>query len=245
MSTGQIGGEEAVASGQQVPDVETVAMATGLLSHLWSRPLPEETLVWAEGVDLLAETHRRLGTDSQRELVDLVKANDESSGLLDVYERLFVGPGQTPCPPYESFWREDVSVEIRRTLMGPCTAELKELYHELELQVSASSCELPDHVVIELEALSFALSLEGADEVAERLFTEHLVVFLPRLCRAVVHEAENAFYRDLAALDPRLAGRDQGLLCPCQNRLMMPRRRCWSSCVTTWAAPMRLHGWPG
>jgi TorA maturation chaperone TorD len=191
------GGIEALSS-PQVPDVETIMTAAGLLSHFWTRPVVEETSIWVECAELLADTQLRLGTE--RELLALVNARDESPELADEYERLFVGPGQVPCPPYESFWREDVPVDIRRTLMGPCTAELKELYGELELQVATGSCELADHVAIELEALSYALSLEGADDLARRLVDEHLAVFLPRLCRAVGHETENAFYRDLAAL---------------------------------------------
>ena len=125
---------------------------------------------------------------------------DESVGLLEEYEQLFVGPGQVPCPPYESFWREDVPIDIRRTLMGPCTAELKGLYQQLGLQVSSGSCELPDHVAIELEALAYALSGEATGQVARRLFNEHLGRWLPRLCRAVAKEAESPFYRELAAL---------------------------------------------
>ncbi len=125
---------------------------------------------------------------------------EDVPALLEEYERLFVGPGQVPCPPYESFWREDVPVDIRRTLMGPCTADLKRAYLDLGLQVSSSSGELPDHVAIELEALAYALSFEETAPVARQLFEEHLAQWLPRLCRAVAHEAEEGFYRDLAVL---------------------------------------------
>jgi TorA maturation chaperone TorD len=162
--------------------------------------LPAEVEIWAEAGAFLAETHRLVSSEPACEPVELAGGAVDSSELLDEYERLFVGPGQVPCPPYESFWREDVPVDIRRTLMGPCTAELKELYRELGLQVSASSCELPDHVAIELEALAYSLSSDEMGAVASRLFGEHLARFLPRFCRAVAHDAESSFYRDLAAL---------------------------------------------
>lgn len=178
---------------------DTVSLAADLLSHLWSRPVPAEVETWAEAREVLAETHSLISSTPAREPVQLPESG-EVAGLLDGYENLFVGPGQVPCPPYESFWREDVPVDIRRTLMGPCTAELKDLYRELGLQVSAGSGELPDHVAIELEALAYALASPETEGVARRICQEHLAQFVPRLCRAVTHDAESAFYRDLASL---------------------------------------------
>jgi TorA maturation chaperone TorD len=84
--------------------------------------------------------------------------------------------------------------------MGPCTAELKEIYSDLGLQMSSQSVELPDHIAIELEAMAYALSFEETAPVARRIFEEHLARWLPRLCRAVAHEVEEGFYRDLAVL---------------------------------------------
>ncbi len=191
---------EEIASGSVRPSRETVVAAVDLLSHFWSRPVAAEVEIWSEAGDLTAELHRLLSSASVVEAVKAPRSLEEALELLDEYERLFVGPGQVPCPPYESFWREDVPVDIRRTLLGPCTAELKELYLELSLQVSSQSGELPDHVAIELEAIGYALAFEETGTVAKRLFDEHLSRFLPRLCRAVSHDAESPFYRDLAAL---------------------------------------------
>ena len=83
------------------------------------------------------DTHRAISSSRHERPVGSPTDLEESVGLLDEYERLFVGPGQVPCPPYESFWREDVPVDIRRTLMGPCTAELRGLYQELGLEISS------------------------------------------------------------------------------------------------------------
>ena len=187
-------------SATDLPTAETILAAVDLLSHYWSRPVADEVERWAEARELEAETHRLISSEPARSPAGVPEGAEETIVLLEEYERLFVGPGQVPCPPYESFWREDVPVDIRRTLMGPCTAELKTIYRELGLQVSSGSCELPDHVAIELEALAYALSLEGSEPVARRLFEDHLGQFLPRLCRAVTHDAAVAFYRDLAAL---------------------------------------------
>jgi TorA maturation chaperone TorD len=182
------------------PAATVVIAAVDLLSHFWTRPVATEMEIWSEAGEIEAETHRLIASDPASEPLRVPSSLEESLELLDEYERLFVGPGQVPCPPYESFWREDVSVDIRRTLMGPCTAELKELYCELGLQVSSLSGELPDHVAVELEAIAYAVLFEETGAVAKRLFDEHLCLFLPRLCRAVSHDALSPFYRGLAAL---------------------------------------------
>ena len=196
------------APGKQISDVpagtdkveaETILAAVDLLSHFWSRPVADEVAIWAAARDLEAETDSRISSDPLREPVR-VPDLEEVPGLLDEYERLFVGPGQVPCPPYESFWREDVPVDIRRTLMGPCTTELKQIYADLGLQVSSQSVELPDHIAIELEAMAYTLSFEETAPLARQIFEEHLARWLPRLCRALAHEAAEDFYHDLAVL---------------------------------------------
>ena len=186
-------------SGTDETGPETILAAVDLLAHFWSRPVSDEVASWAEARDLEAETDSRISSDPLREPV-IVPDLEEVPALLDEYERLFVGPGQVPCPPYESFWREDVPVDIRRTLMGPCTADLKRMYLELGLRVSSRAGELPDHIAIELEAMAYALSFDETGPVARQIFEEHLAQWLPRLCRAVAHEAEQSFYRNLAVL---------------------------------------------
>jgi TorA maturation chaperone TorD len=174
-----------------------VALAS-LLSHWWSRPVPAEVTGWP-GAAELADLEAHVGTRGVANTAVLAMKSGGAS-LLDEYERLFVGPGPVPCPPYESFWREDVPLEVRRSLMGPCTAELRLIYGELGLEMAATSGEMPDHVAVELEALAFALSSTPTWPVAGAIWSDHLRRWLPRLCRAVAREAEAPFYRDLAPL---------------------------------------------
>ncbi|MGO9196175.1 MAG: molecular chaperone [Acidimicrobiales bacterium] len=201
-----VGVAEAVADakpeaepGSEPPETATIVAAVDLLSHLWSRPVAGEVQIWVDVTPVEAETHRRISSNPSRLPIRRPVDVDEALELLDEHERLFVGPGQVPCPPYESFWREDVPVDIRRTLMGPCTADLRQLYLELGLDLSSEGSELPDHVAVEFEALAYALSFEETAVVARRLL-EHLGHWLPRLCRAVAIETEHEFYRDLAAV---------------------------------------------
>lgn len=187
-----------VSQGLPPPNLDggTVIMALDLLSHWWSRPVGDEVAFWlgvAEAEEFVAD---KMAAGQWRPSSEL----DSVERLLEEYERLFVGPGQVPCPPYESYWRNDVPVEIRRSLMGPCTADLMRLYGEIGLEVAPRSGALPDEIAIELEALAFSLSLEGATAVSRTILFDHLGRWLPQLCRAVAHEAQTPFYKTLPSL---------------------------------------------
>ncbi|HUB71640.1 MAG TPA: molecular chaperone TorD family protein [Acidimicrobiales bacterium] len=190
-------------------DGSTAVAAADLLAHWWSRPVQDEVATWSEAAGLEVGVRDRAPTSPQ--LAPLAVSGQEL-GLLDEYERLFVGPGPVPCPPYESFWREDVPIDIRRSLMGPCTAQLRQLYRDLGIELAADSGELPDHVAVEFEALAFALSSDETSEVARAIWSDHLGHWLPRLCRAVSREAEARFYKDLAQLSLDWGASLQGLL---------------------------------
>ncbi len=177
-------------------DGGTAVAALDLLAHWWSRPEAHEVATWAAAGDIEAEVRRLMPGGRAAPLV--ASRHWELTGLLDEHERLFVGPGPVPCPPYESFWREDVPIDIRRSLMGPCTAELRQLYGTLGLEMASASPEMPDHVAVELEALAYALSSPATAAPAKALFFDHLRRWLPRLCRALAHETEGGFYGDLA-----------------------------------------------
>jgi TorA maturation chaperone TorD len=196
-------GEEAdvvVATSEAGPsallDGESVIMALDLLAHWWSRPTSEEVAVWLGAVESEQYVASKMAVGPWFPSQDI----DDVESMLDEYERLFVGPGPVPCPPYESYWRNDVSVDIRRSLMGPCTADLVRLYREIGLEVAPHTGELPDQIAIELEALAFSLSIEDAAAVSRAVFIDHLGKWFAQLCRAVTHAAELPFYKTLANL---------------------------------------------
>lgn len=175
------------------PQQGTAALAADLLAHWWSRPVALEVESWIAWRDASSDVAARLGAG-----VPAPKADDDVEALLAEYERLFVGPGPVPCPPYESYWRDDVPLHLRRSLMGPCTEDLRQLYQQIGLKVASTAGELPDHVAVELEALAFALKLPGAEPVAQALFANHILLWLPKLCRAVADGATRPFYQELA-----------------------------------------------
>lgn len=179
-----------------VLDERTVIMALDLLAHWWSRPISDEVDVWLGATESEGYVAGKMMVGPWYPSLDIAGVDS----LIDEYERLFVGPGPVPCPPYESYWRNDVSIDIRRSLMGPCTADLIRLYAEIGLEVIPHGGQLPDEIAIELEALAFSLSIGDATAVSRTLFFDHLGKWLPQLCRSVAREAEMPFYRTLADL---------------------------------------------
>jgi TorA maturation chaperone TorD len=179
------------------------ALAAQLLACWWSRPVEEETAVWAGAWSDAHLAGASLGRDrAEVESLERAAACDMSQ-LVEEYERLFVGPGRVPCPPYEALWRDEGQRREQGRLMSTATAAVARLYRSLDLAVRHDAHELPDHVAVELEALAYALDTEGPDEqIAQELLTQHLLIWMLKLCAAVEEEAQLGFYRSLARLTP-------------------------------------------
>jgi putative dimethyl sulfoxide reductase chaperone len=177
--------------------------AAAMLSHWWSRPVQSEVAAWDDEWLLACRLAEDLGLE-HREVADLAAARRSASAedLLDEYERLFVGPGRTPCPPYESLWQESRPGPEQGRLMGAASTAVADLYRQLGLDVAAGAHDLPDHIAIELEALAYAAGRDGpeGDRVAEALLGEHLSTWLPGFCTAVEEESGVPFYAALARL---------------------------------------------
>lgn len=174
-----------------------------LLAHWWSRPVAEETASWAGMWPDARAAAATLGRDEAE--VDSLEAAaaDDAGQLVEEYERLFVGPGRVPCPPYEALWRDDGRRREQGRLMSSATVGVIRLYRALDLAVRPDAHELPDHLVVELEALGYALGAGAAGEqTARQLLTGNLLVWTPKLCAAVEQESRLAFYRRLARLTP-------------------------------------------
>lgn len=179
------------------------AQAAYLLAHWWSRPLDDETAVWTDAWAAARLVSTALGRD--RAEVDSLEraAAGDAARLVEEFERLFVGPGRVPCPPYEALWRDDGQRREQGRLMSTATAAVARLYRGLDVAVSQDAHELPDHIVIELEALAYALDIEDSNEgTTHELLTQHLLIWTPKLCTAVEHETRLDFYRQLARMTP-------------------------------------------
>jgi putative dimethyl sulfoxide reductase chaperone len=196
------------------PGQSAIIASADLLAHWWSRPVTAEVTWWLGAAGIEEQVRRQFPGDADPGGGRLAYSAGQVPALLDEYERLFVGPGQVPCPPYESFWRDDVEIDLWHSLMGPCTADLRNLYREIGIDVNPAAGELPDHAAVEFEALAYALSRPDGGHVAGALVTDHLGQWMPRLCRAVAEHARHPYYSGLAAVTVDWLGHIQRHLAP-------------------------------
>ncbi len=171
-----------------------------LLTRWWSQPTDEERGAWdavwgdARGV---AES---LGLDiAPLDGLRTAAGATDPEFLLEEYERLFEGPGRVPCAPYESLWHADTREQ--GSLMGAPADAMSTLYRRIGLEVREDSHELPDHLLLECEALACALERDPAS--AGELLEDHLGVWIGPFCTAVTAATEEPFYVTLAELTPR------------------------------------------
>lgn len=178
------------------------AEAALLLSHWWSRPTAIEREIWAQSFVAAEDIAVDIGCelDPVRELADTL-ALSGTEAMLDEYERLFVGPGAPPCQPYESLWLGGPRRRDAGSVMGPAATAVSSIYDGLGLNLEDDAHELPDHVMIEWEALGFAL-YRGASDACDKLLGDHLAEWMPPFCQAVSETATVPFYVRLATLTP-------------------------------------------
>ncbi len=136
------------------------------------------------------------------------KAMQDSSDeqLKVAYAKLFVGPFALPAAPYGSVYLDE-----GRRVMGDSTMEVIKWYRQEGLARSDDCKDLPDHIAIELEFVSYLISkeiiaLEDSDLQAaaayaakRQSFTETLLCpWVPEFCERIRQGTDNAFYTALA-----------------------------------------------
>ncbi len=121
------------------------------------------------------------------------------------YSKLFVGPFDLIAPPYGSVYLEG------RRVMGDSTMEVIKTYQREGLSRSDDFKDLPDHIAVELEFVSYLIykeieSLEKSDLNTTQKFIERQEDFLnaflrrwvPGFCERIKNGTENGFYTALA-----------------------------------------------
>ncbi len=137
---------------------------------------------------------------------------NETEGELNLveirleYNRLFVGPNALPCPPYESVYRRDRAPSDLGMLMGPSVLDIKKRYGEAGLQISQNFPDLPDHVSVEMEFMSYLCAKE-ADVLSRHedvtiwrgrqaeFWRIHLEPWIPQFSQAVLSNSRSNFYK--------------------------------------------------
>lgn len=132
------------------------------------------------------------------------------------FQDLFIVPLGRYVTPYEAVYRDERTVGdavVQGLLMGPSTQAIRQLYREAGAAVSEDFKDLPDHVGLELACMKFLCEEEarawegkGAGHARrmrnfqKRLLHEHLLQWVPALCRRIRENAPGPFYRGIAGL---------------------------------------------
>jgi TorA maturation chaperone TorD len=151
-----------------------------------------------EGKSAEAVQHARAAADALKGV--------SAEALAVEHARLFVGPFQLVAPPYGSIYLDET-----KTVMGDSTARVAAFYHKCGLHLTDDFHELPDHIAVELEFMSFlafkqreAETSGNADDVAQakslqrEFLRTFLLPWLPLFTMAVIDDGEAPFYQAIA-----------------------------------------------
>ena len=132
--------------------------------------------------------------------------NYTGEALRVEYAKLFVGPFELLAPPYGSVYFEDGG-----RVMGDSTMKVIEIYQKEGLAKNDDFKDLPDHIAVELEFVSYliykerdALQKSDLDTVREYLnkqeafLNDFLKPWVPQFCNKIKEGTNNGFYSALS-----------------------------------------------
>jgi len=122
------------------------------------------------------------------------------------YARLFLGPFETQAPPYGSLY-----LNGEKRVMGDSTMEVIRFYEAAGLSRDKDCMDLPDHIAVELEFMSYLIyqeaeALEKSDYTTaldlmkkqERFLDQFLGRWITVFCEKITASTDNDFYFALA-----------------------------------------------
>jgi TorA maturation chaperone TorD len=132
------------------------------------------------------------------------KYTDEE--LTVEYARLFLGPFEIKAPSYGSLY-----LDGERRVMGDSTMEVVRFYEEAGLSRNKDCADLPDHIAVELEFMSYLIykeieAIEKSDFATALEMIKKQGSFLDRFlgrwivqfCEKIKESTDNGFYAALA-----------------------------------------------
>ena len=135
-----------------------------------------------------------------------ISAGQSLETLAVEHARLFLGPFQLVAPPYGSYYLEE-----KKTVMGDSTAAAAAFYQSCGLHLADDFHELPDHIAVELEFLSYLafaqrqVEEKGYNDGTNRLaglqqefLGKFLMPWLEPFTAAVINDGEAPFYQAIA-----------------------------------------------
>jgi TorA maturation chaperone TorD len=122
------------------------------------------------------------------------------------YSRLFLGPFRLVAPPYGSVWLDE-----SKAVMGASTARVAAFYDNCGLRLADDFHELPDHIAVELEFMSFlafkqreaVMSGDSAEAVRlsavqQEFLNNFLLPWLEQFTASVIEDGESPLYQAIA-----------------------------------------------
>lgn len=179
----------------------------GLLARVFSAAPTPELVTAMKGREMLES----LAACDLAFAKDYTAAGDASlaESLAQEYTRLFAGPGPH-IAAYESVYVPGEG-ELEPRLWGAAAVAVAGFYREIGLELPEGR--LPDHLGVELEAMALIAGAEagslsagdvaGAQRLAglkDRFCREHLLRWVPAVCKDVQRGARSSFYKSMAAL---------------------------------------------
>lgn len=169
---------------------------------------PESQLIVEENLfENLTNALRRVFPEAVVLSAKMQNALLEEKEEIEVdYAKLFVGPFELLAPPYGSVYLENA-----RRVMGDSTIEVMKIYRENGLFLDEDFKEMPDHITVELEFMSYlidqetqARDLSFGDVVVSYIEKQDLFLnsvlmeWVPSFCNRINENTENSFYRALS-----------------------------------------------
>jgi len=130
---------------------------------------------------------------------------DQLSCEIQEYQRLFVGPGPVAAPPWESYYRSN-----ERLLFEEWNFQVRDFYHQFGIQNVKEKNEPDDHLLLELEFMTYLSDLCLEEKEDERILyflskqieflEKHLTIWSPHFCERVIENTTSSLYLGAAML---------------------------------------------
>jgi TorA maturation chaperone TorD len=191
-----------------------------VLAACFYPPSPE--LFEERCLSALADLLEDLSPDGARHAREAAHAGEQASleSLAVEHARLFIGPFHLVAPPYGSLYLDDA-----KTVMGKSTGKVSAFYGSCGLHLADDFHEMPDHIAVELEFLSFLAhrqresAADGDPGEANRFaglqmsfLDRFLLPWLPVFTRSILEGTESPFYQAIARCTETYVAGDRDFL---------------------------------
>lgn len=145
---------------------------------------------------------------------------EDLESLAVEHARLFIGPFQLVAPPYGSIYLDE-----SKTVMGESTGRVAAFYRSCGLILADDFHELPDHIAVELEFISFLAFKQREAEISGNAAEQARIVSLQReflgkfllpwlepFTLAIINDAESPFYVAIAHCTAAFIAADYAVL---------------------------------